>query len=75
MPILARLSAWWKDRRPQPMDQLLSVELDEEEVRVAHGQMDATWNHSFRWEQIERVCFTDEGLYSLDRISVELRGG
>jgi hypothetical protein len=57
-------------------DQLLSVEFDEDEVRVvAHGQMDASWNQSFRWKDIERVCFTDEGLYSSDRISVELKGG
>jgi hypothetical protein len=74
MPILARLSSWWKARRPKPLDQLLYVEFDEDEVRVrALGQMDATWNQSFRWEDIERVCFTDEGLYSSDRISVELK--
>ncbi|MES2299939.1 MAG: hypothetical protein V4582_23065 [Pseudomonadota bacterium] len=76
MPILARLSEWWKTRRPKPLDQLLSVVFDDEEVRVvAHGQMDAKWNQSFRWEDIERVCFTDEGLYSSDRISVELKAG
>lgn len=51
MPILARLSSWWKARRPKPLDQLLSVEFDDEEVRVvANGQMDVTWNQSFRWE-------------------------
>lgn len=76
MPILARFSAWWQARRPKPLDQLLSVEFDEEEVRiVAHGEMDASWNQSFRWEDIVRVCFTDEGLYSSDRISVELKDG
>lgn len=30
MPMLARLSSWWKARRPKPLDQLLSVELDED---------------------------------------------
>lgn len=39
MPILARLSAWWKARRRKPLDQLLSVQFDDEEVRVvAHGR-------------------------------------
>jgi hypothetical protein len=53
-----------------------SVEFDDDEVRVVvHGQMGATWGQSFRWQDIERVCFTDEGLYSSDRISVELKGG
>lgn len=76
MPVLSRLSAWWKARRPKPLDQLLSVEFDDDVVRVvAHAEMDAFWNQSFRWEQIERVCFTDEGLYSSDRISIELKGG
>lgn len=76
MPMLARLASWWKTRRPKPLDQLLSVEFDEDEVRiVAHAEMDASWSQSFRWEQIERVCFTDEGLYSSDRISIELKVG
>lgn len=64
MPILARIYAWWRARRPVPLDQRLSDGADEVEVRVvAHGQIDASLNQSFRWEQIERVCFTDEGLY------------
>ena len=61
MAFLARLSWWWKARQPKPLDQLPSVQFDDEEVRVvAHGQMDTSWNQSFCWEQIERVCFTDE---------------
>lgn len=45
MSMLARLSSWWKARRPKPLDQLLSVGLDEDEVRVvAHGHVDASTN-------------------------------
>jgi hypothetical protein len=50
-------------------------------VRRRRGPRRRAWsdgrdgNQSFRWEQIERVCFTDEGLYSSDRISIELKGG
>jgi hypothetical protein len=51
-------------------------EFDEDEVRVGtHDEMDKTWNQLFRWKDIERVCFTDEGLYSSDRIFVELKCG
>lgn len=75
MPIFARLSSWRKARQPKPLDQLLSIELDGEEVRVvAHCQMDATWDEAFCWKDMGRVCFTDEGLYPSDRISVELKG-
>lgn len=43
MSILVRLSSRWKARRRKPLGQLLSVEFDEEKVRlVAHGQMEAT---------------------------------
>lgn len=52
MPILARLAAWCRARRTEQLGQLLSVEFDEIEVRVIpHGQMDAAWNHCFRWER------------------------
>ncbi|HTD04062.1 hypothetical protein [Undibacterium sp.] len=57
------------------MDQKLSVEFDDNEVRViVLEQLEATWNQEFRWNDIDRVCFKDGGLYSSDVILIELKG-
>ena len=57
-----------------PLDQLLSVEFDNDEVRVmVLEKMDAEWNQKFLWTDIRRVCFKDEGLYSSDSIRIELK--
>jgi len=75
MSLLARLHSWWIARRPKPLNQLLSVEFDDREVRViVLERLDAEWNQNFRWADIKRVCFKDEGLYSSDRIFIELEG-
>lgn len=57
------------------MDQKLSIEFDDNRVRVVVlEQLEAAWNQEFRWSDIDRVCFKDGGLYSSDVILIELKG-
>ena len=74
MVFLRRLYEWWLSQRPKSYDQLLAVEFDDVEVRVrVIERLDPEWNQSFRWADVVRVCFKDEGLYSSDVILVELK--
>lgn len=73
MPVLSRLSAWWKSRQAKPLSERLQVEFDEVEVRVrAVDGLDSDWNQAFRWADITRVCFRDGGLWASDCILVVL---
>ena len=76
MSVLAGIKAWWQSRQPQKMDQLLEVAYDTKEVRVRTltPEMDPGWNQTFLWEDITRVCFKDEGLWSSDSVFLTLRG-
>ena len=71
--MLERLKAWWRSRTSKPLKELLSVEFDESEIRVkVIEKLEPTWNQSFRWASITRVCFKDGGLLSSDLIYVSL---
>lgn len=74
MPIFRRLGTWWRARR-RPLSERLAVRFDEAGVRVVVlGGLDAEWNQSFLWADIQRVCFMDQGLYASDCILVSLNG-
>jgi hypothetical protein len=75
MTILTRLHAWWAARRPKPLREQLAVRFDDDAVAVrVLADFESGWNQDFRWEDIERVCFTDGGLYGSDMIHVAVRG-
>lgn len=69
------LKKWWKSRQRRPLNELLTVEFDERQVRVQTlaPDMDPAWNQAFLWADITRVCFKDEGLWSSDSVFVTLR--
>lgn len=74
MSLLARFKAWLKARQPRRLDELLIVEYDDVEVRVrVLGELEAGWNQTFRWADIERVCFQGEGMWQSDTVYVSLR--
>jgi hypothetical protein len=73
MSLLARLSRWWQSRRRRPLEELLAVEYDNDKVQVRVLEcLDPAWNQTFRWADIMRVCFKDEGMWSSDSIFVVL---
>jgi hypothetical protein len=37
-------------------------------------KLDADWNQEFKWSDITRVCFKDEGISASDILFLELRG-
>ena len=50
------------------------VEFDEREVRVrVLERLEPTWNQSFEWADVERVCFKDEGLSRSDILFIQLK--
>lgn len=72
---LQSIKAWLLSKRPKPLSELLSVEFDDESVKVhVLGKLDPAWNQEFSWADISRVCFKDEGLYSSDSIIIQLNG-
>ena len=75
MSLLARLKRWRNLRGPRKLDQLLSVEFDDETVTVrVVERMDPEFNQTFRWEDIIRVCVKDGGMDASDIIYIDLRG-
>lgn len=75
MTILGKLRDWLQSRKRKPLNQLLSISFDEVTVRVVVlAELDAGWNQSFRWSDVERVCFKDEGLYASDLILIQQIG-
>jgi hypothetical protein len=72
---LAGLRKWWKSRRRRPLNELLAVEFDDNEVRVrVLDGLEPAWNQTFLWSDITRVCFKEEGLWSSDNLFLTLRG-
>ena len=72
--MLEALKAWIEKHRPRSIDQALSVEFDDREVRVrAMGKMDPAWNQTFEWSNIRRVCFKDGGMFGSDIIYISLK--
>lgn len=75
MPFFERLARCWRRRRPRPIEELLEVEYDDREVRVrVQDRLDPGLNRSFRWEEVVRVCFKDEGMFASDLILIQLAG-
>ena len=57
-----------------PLQDCLTVEFDEEVVRVrVLKELDPEWNQSFAWDDIKRVCFKDGGLWGSDIVYVSLK--
>ena len=71
--MLKRLQAWWNSRSRKPLEELLSVEFDDAQVRVrVLRDLEAEWNQTFQWRHITRVCFKDGGMLSSDLVYVSL---
>lgn len=71
--MLERIKQLWKSRQPKPLNQLLKVEFDEEQVTVrVIAELSSDWNQTFLWQNIRRVCFKDGGLFSSDLIYLSL---
>ena len=74
MTVVSTLKVWWNARRHLPLDEMLSVEFDEAGVRTrVLAKLDQSWNQSFNWSEISRVCFKSDGLQGSDSIIVQLR--
>ena len=68
-----RLRGWWE--RPIGLADAMTVEFDDAEVRVrVRPPADPAFNQTFRWVDITRVCFKDQGMYGSDFLYIELRG-
>ena len=73
MSAFSSLSAWWKSRQRQPLSELLEIEYDNVEIRVrVLKHLEPAWNQAFRWADITRVCFKDEGLWTSDSVLIVL---
>ena len=75
MSIFSSIKKWLELRRPRKLDELLAIEFDDEEVRIrVLERLEPGWNQSFRWGDVKRVCFKDEGLYSSDIVIIAVYG-
>jgi len=64
----------WYARQRRKMSERLAVEFDDHQVRVSVlADLEATWNQTFYWSNIRRVCFQDGGVSSSDIIYVSLK--
>jgi hypothetical protein len=74
MDVFERFKTWWKSRQPKKLNDLLEVEFDTLEVRVRtlSPEFDPGWNQTFLWDNVTRVCFKDEGLWSSDSVFITL---
>ncbi len=70
-----QLKTWWKNNRPKSLyEDIVTVEWDQDGFRLrALDPTKSEWNHDVRWDDIERVCFTAEGIAASDIIIVRLR--
>jgi hypothetical protein len=72
--VLTSLKKWIASRRAKPLDRLLAVEFDDHEIRVrVLEDLDPSWNQTFEWSNIRRVCFKDGGMWSSDVVYVSMR--
>jgi hypothetical protein len=70
--MLSFLKSWFKGRKL--LEDKLEVKFDDGAVRVTVlAELGATWNQSFEWANIRRVCFKDGGLYGSDIVYVSLK--
>jgi hypothetical protein len=64
----------WYARRRRPMNEKLAVEFDDVQIRVrVLTDLEPSWNQTFNWSNIRRVCFKDGGMSSSDIIYVSLK--
>ena len=71
---LAGIRSWLGRIRRRPLDELLAVEYDDAEVRVkVIDRLEADWNQTFKWRNVERVCFQDAGLTRSDILFIQVR--
>jgi hypothetical protein len=71
----AGLRRWWAARRPRALNECLRVEFDEHEIRVrVLARLEPGWNATVAWQDIQRVCFKDEGLSGSDLLFLTARG-
>lgn len=71
MPVPSWLTRWFE--RAPPLAACLAVDFDAVEVRVrVLRDMEPGWNQTFRWSDVRRVCFKDEGLASSDMLLFQL---
>ena len=69
------IKAWFLSRRPKPLSELLSVQFDDDGVKIlVLDRLYPASNQDFAWGDIVRICFKDGGLYSSDFIIIQLRG-
>lgn len=69
------IKAWFLSRRPKPLNELLSVQCDDDGVKIlVLDRLYPASNQDFAWGDIARICFKDGGLYSSDFIIIQLRG-
>lgn len=75
MSVVGFVKGWWEKRRARRLEELLKVEFDDDGVRVrVIERMPEDWNQSFRWADVMRVCYKDEGMTASDNVLLELRG-
>jgi hypothetical protein len=71
MNLLKRFKNWREARKPRPIDQWFFVEFDDAKVVMrASPAGKPSWEQSFPWSSVTRVCFKDEGPWSSDGIYV-----
>ena len=73
--MLQRVIAWFKSRKRKPLNELLRVDWDDEFIRVkVIEELEDAFNQEFRWSEIVKVCFKDEGIYNSDLLFIEVVG-
>ena len=71
MALLSEIRSWFASRKPQPPSQWFHVEFDESLVVMrATPPAKQSWDQSFPWSSVTRVCFKDEGPFASDGIYV-----
>jgi hypothetical protein len=71
MNLLASVKAWYRRRQPLPLNEWFFVTFDNERVTLrANPPGRDSWDQSFTWSSITRVCFKDEGPYASDGLYI-----
>jgi hypothetical protein len=73
--VSSMLKSWFSRLRGRPLSSLLAIDWDETTVRVrVLDELEPFWNQEFRWPDITRVCFKDEGVFRSDIVFLEIDG-
>lgn len=65
--LIRRIKNWFDARKPQPLEKWFKVELSKEIVAMKVSPPGKnSWEQSFAWSSIIKVCFKDEGLNASD---------